>query len=47
MQFGVGSSNAIPKFYVDYGNGPELDESLKINQDTYIFKSRESYFIEI
>ena len=47
MQFTVGSSNATPRFFVDYGNGPELAEELKVNQDSYVFKAEKSYYTEL
>lgn len=47
MQFTVGSSDATPRFFVDYGNGPELAEELKVNQDSYTFKAEKSYYTEL
>ena len=47
MQFTVGSSDATPRFFVDYGNGPELAEDLKVNQDSYTFKAEKSYYTEL
>ena len=39
FQFLVGDADAYPKFYIDYGNGPEMATDLSINQDSYIFKA--------
>ena len=47
MQFTVGSSDASPRFFVDYGNGPELAKELKVNQDSYTFKAEKSYYTEL
>lgn len=47
MQFTVGSSDATPRFFVDYGNGPELAKELKVNQDSYTFKAEKSYYTEL
>lgn len=47
MQFTVGSSDATPRFFVDHGNGPELAEDLKVNQDSYTFKAEKSYYTEL
>lgn len=47
MQFTVGSSDATPRFFVDYGNGPEVDGALKVNTDSYIFKAGKSYYVEL
>ena len=47
FQFLVGDAAAYPKFYVDYGNGPEMATDLSINQDSYIFKAQTRYYAEI
>lgn len=47
FQFTVGASDATPTFYVDYGNGPEVADTLKVNTDSYIFKAGKSYYIEL
>lgn len=47
FQFTVGASNATPTFYVDYGNGPEVADTLKVNTDSYIFKTGKSYYVEL
>lgn len=47
FQFTVGASDATPTFYVDYGNGPEVADTLKVNTDSYIFKAGKSYYVEL
>ena len=47
FQFLVGDADAYPKFYIDYGNGPEMATDLSINQDSYIFKAQTRYYAEI
>lgn len=47
FQFLVGEAAAYPKFYIDYGNGPELAPDLSINQDSYIFEAGTRYYTEV
>ncbi len=48
MQFTVSQeADATPKFYVDYGNGPELATELSVNQDSYVFKAGKKYYAEL
>lgn len=47
FQFTVGASDATPTFYVDYGNGPEVADTLKVNTDSYVFKAGKSYYVEL
>ena len=47
FQFLVGDADAYPKFYIDYGNGPEPAPDLSVNRDSYVFEAGTRYYAEV